>query len=252
MLLKKVTVDGETYPRLYRLDDGHLLKYSPLTCDCLYHLTKRSFPYALFPESFEALTDKEKQKYSYCNSKVIIPYLKDYKTFYDCNFVSKKSNAEILLLFKHVLLNLKEMNDANIIHGDVHAKNLMINHDFDVKFIDFSDCIVDDFISSDNTYYRDSMSLSQKKDKNIIDDKLAVLKILIQYLMVGNFKAKLGNINPSCITLLNLPKQIENQLYMIINQKVYPLRNDYFINILDDLLMMNDDTTNNDLKFKRL
>ena len=63
----------------------------------------------------------------------------------------------------------------------------MINKEDDLEFIDFDSCIIDDYVSDENTTIRKEKSKKEIFDQAIREDKEALLFLYITYLAKGNF-----------------------------------------------------------------
>ena len=55
------------------------------------------------------------------------------------------------------------MHEKNIYHGDLYSKNIMINNDLDISFIDFDSAIIDNIVSEENVYCNDYLSHEEKR-----------------------------------------------------------------------------------------
>ena len=64
-----------------------------------------------------------------------IPYYPQYQTLYKY-IVNEPDKRKIILIYKKIIMLLKELYDNKVIYTDIHAKNFMVKND-DVKLIDF-------------------------------------------------------------------------------------------------------------------
>lgn len=222
--MKNLKIDEYIYGRIYIKDKNTLVKYSILPCDIWYNLQKKNLDFINAPTSVYSLSKEEKDKYRMCKSKIEIPWLRGYHTLYDCKFLNNLTTKELLELLKTNLLLLKKLHENGIVHCDIHAKNIMINKNLDINFIDFDNSIIDDYISPSNIFHNNEMSLSQNKEKSITYDKEDIITPYLSYI------SKL------------LPKPIYAELcnYFISKSTLSTLPIDYyFLDILDDLIACN-------------
>ena len=184
--MEKFVSDGEVYNNLFKLDDI-ILKYSYQSVDAWKALSNKNLSFLNIPIFCSLLSSDERIKFNNCSSKVYLPYLNGYSTLYGNSNFSFISDEKVLLLFKNILLLVKNMHDNCVFHGDMFSRNIMINDDLDVCFIDLDACIVDNIISFENTYSEDLISLDKKKNLTMIDDKMGVFNLLLYYFINGNF-----------------------------------------------------------------
>lgn len=224
---------NHTYKNIFKYSDDILIKYSSLDYNLWNELNKKHLSYINNPIKVEEVTKEEKKLYR-CNSKVYLPFLKDYKTFYYETFTKNLSTKEILMLMKKNLLILKTMHSNNVIHTDIHSDNLMINKDLNIKFIDFDYAIInnepipleDEFLSK-----REYM-IKRAVKRNL--DKVDILDMYMYYLVNGDFRKDITSFTN--IESLKLQKYIKEEINTYISLKRKPNRNYYFIDIINELI----------------
>lgn len=240
--MRNLIVDNTIYPNLFS-DDKTLIKYSSLPYDIWIRIKGKNLPFLNTPEKVVNLNYySEKTK---TRSKVTLPYLNDYSTFYSEKYTKKMDTLEILKLFKKHINLVQKMHNSNIIHNDLWANNIMINSELDIKFIDFESIIIDDFISEEArcfNKYRNNLGINIK-EYGIFDDKKNILNMYLNYLKNGDFKI---NSNRGVdIESLSLPLEIKKEIEEYIIYNKVPKTNYYFLDIIDELI-------NNDYKSKIL
>lgn len=120
-------------------------------------------------------------------SVITLPFLSGYKTLRDTTFSSTYTTKDILKLCRTNLEILRKIHEKGVCHGDITSSNIMINKEDDLEFIDFDSCIIDDYISDENTTIRKEKSKKEIFDQAIREDKEALLFLYITYLAKGNF-----------------------------------------------------------------
>ena len=132
---------------------------------------------------------------------------------------------------------IKQMHLKNVVHSDLNPDNIMINNNLDLQIIDLDSAIVDDFISIDNIYANDNISLKEKINNSISDDKLDIFRLLIYYLINNNFKVddirSLSNSN-----FLILPKELKVEIDAYLDLRKKFQNGYYFEDIIDELANM--------------
>ena len=231
--MEKLVVYNREYNNIFKNDDT-IIKYSNLPCDYWVYLERKKLDYINTPIDIIELTSEEQTKYKGYKSKVVLPYLKGYDSFEHESFTKNYKTIDILRLLKYNLELLKNMHSHSIVHGDLYPSNIMINKDLNFKFIDFDASIIDGFISTENTYFDTPISDRNKKSLTIIQDKVDILDLYMHYLTNATFD-KIPSI-PTDISSLKLPKDIENKINGYLSLELKPKSNDYFIDIVDDLI----------------
>ena len=135
---------------------------------------------------------------------------------------------------RDILLKIRSMHRKQVFHTDLFGDNIMINRDFDIKFIDLDQMIVDKFISEENVFFEDDITFNEKKSLSRIQDKVDILNLYMYYLINGNFKKSIS-IN-SNVNTLDIPNNIKKEINAYIIGDIEPTSNYYFIDIIDELL----------------
>lgn len=169
--------------KIYWKDDNNLIKLVENSSEYWTRLMNKNVDFIVKPTEVYELSRLKKIQYSK-DCAVVIPYLSNYSTLSKNYCFSYK---EGLMIIRDVLSKVKELHNNNIVHGDAHAGNIMIDANKDIKLIDFEFGIVDELISKENLYdyyYAD-------KDEIIRDlkqcDIISVMIILIRFMLYGNF-----------------------------------------------------------------
>ena len=126
------------------------------------------------------------------------------------------------------------MHRIQVFHTDLFGDNIMINRDFDIKFIDLDQMIIDKYISEENVFFEDDITFNEKKSLSRIQDKVDILNLYMYYLINGNFKKSIS-IN-SNVNTLDIPNNIKKEINAYIIGDIEPTSNYYFIDIIDELL----------------
>lgn len=121
-------------PRLYVLDKNTLQKYSPVSIEAWKELQDKKINYVNTPTKVLPLTKEEKINQDFAESKIILPFLKDYKILEEENYTNNLSTKEILMLMKKMINLIKILHKKGIYHSDLHVENIMINKDLDINF----------------------------------------------------------------------------------------------------------------------
>lgn len=174
--------------RITKINDNYILKYSPKSVEDWALLCKKDMPYANLPVKVEKLTKDEKEKYPYQQSKIILPFYKNHKNFVEEEFTSSLTTQDILNLFNKNLSFLKDMHSKDVCFVDLHPRNLMLDSDFDIKFVDFDSSIVDGRYIDEIPNLHDCGNVQEMEKYFKMKDKLALFTIYLNYLCVGSFK----------------------------------------------------------------
>lgn len=232
--MKNLCVNGEVFPRIFIKDKNTLVKYSKVRKCAWEKLQTKDINFINTPIKIEYLTKEEKQKYPNYKSKINLPILKGYDTLLTSQYTKNMDTENILLLYKKNVELLKIVHSNNIVHGDLFCRNIMINKELDINFIDFDQSIIDNYISEENVYFDYDTSLSEKKRYTIVDDKVDLFSLYLSYLVVGAFDKYINrsiSLSPLCINY-KLVKEIRSYL----DGDKEPSKDYYFTDIVDDLL----------------
>ena len=124
------------------------------------------------------------------------------------------------------------MHQKGVIHSDLFEKNIMLNSEFDIKFIDLDASIIDDYISVENVYFYDKNTDVIKE--GIQDDKLDTLNMYLSYLEKGSFKNECHDIIN--FNSLSLPLEIKKELLSYSIKDRIIEKDYYFEDIIEELL----------------
>lgn len=187
--MKNLNINGILYSNIYRYNDELLLKYSIKSLESWERLMKKNMHYANLPVGVFELTDDEKKMFPNSKTKVLLPFYGEYQTFYDEEFTKDLKTTEILKLYlKHTEI-LKDMHSKGVYFYDLHTNNIMLDKNFDIKFIDYDLCLVDDIVDEDlKSLFNHKSSIIDIKNKIRENDKRLLLKIYLNYLYMGSFK----------------------------------------------------------------
>lgn len=233
--MKNLQVHRETYARIFQKDSENLMKYSMVTKEAWENLIAKNIKFINIPTKILGLTKEEKKEYKYSKSKIILPFLKEYESLSYATNINNFNTEELLLFTKKLITLTKKLHQKKVSHGDIHSENIMINKNSDIVFIDLEAMITGNYISQENVYYEDSnLSIKQKKENSIKDDKIALLSLLLYYLNYGTYQGQMNDLIE--LRKLALPRQIESELfsYQLCLQK--PSKNYYFEDIIGELL----------------
>lgn len=233
--MKNLQVHGEIYTRIFQKDSENLIKYSMVTKEAWENLIAKNINFINTPTKILELTKEEQKDHKRSKSKIILPFLKEYDPLSYATNINSLNTEELLLLTKKLINLVKKLHQNDISHGDIHSKNIMINKNLNIMFIDLEAVVTENYISPENTYYRYSdLSLKQKKENSIKDDKLALLSLLLYYLNYGTYKGQMNDYVE--LRKLSLPKQIEREIssYQLLFQ--IPSKSYYFEDIIEELL----------------
>lgn len=229
--MENIIYDNYEYKNIFKVSNNMLLKYSVQYEQSWQYLQKKNFNFINNPIKIINLENDSNNQY---NSKIYLPYLNDYKTIYDNIYTKKLNTEEILKLLKRMLLCIKKMHNNKIIHGDITSKNIMINKNLEIVFIDFCQSIINDVVSLENVYLNDN--LDDCKKLTIIDDKLDLFETFIYYLLEDKFPD--GIIYDYNLKKSLFPQRIYEEIKAYHYGETVPGEDYYFIDIIDDLIDM--------------
>lgn len=234
--MEKLVYEGETYSTLFRTDENTLMKYSHLDMEAAKLLMTINLDYLNNPLKAEYLNKKEKEHYNKrfdYKIKMFLPFLKEFIPLFSENITNTMYTESILKLIRRILLLSKDMHSNDIFHSDMNPKNIMINRNLDIVFIDLDLAIIGKYVSICNPCYNDKCSLDEKKRISRMEDKKDILRLLLHYLVNANFrKNDLDYIN---LSKIYLPDEIRKEFEEL--QKSICINDDYyFIDIIDELL----------------
>ena len=234
--MKNLVIDDFIYYRIFIHPSEKLIKYSSVEIEAWKLLQSKNLSFINTPTTVFTLDKEEKEIYPYCNSKIYLPILTDFDTLVDSQNTKSLDTKSILFLYKKCILLLKEMHNSGIIHSDINATNIMINKEFNIKFIDFDASIIDNFISRENIYVDDGLSTKSIINNSIVDDKVELLFTFLLCLENGHFIFSEDRFID--FSILKLNNSMVNELKSYLLGKVKPVNNYYFEDIIDDLLKM--------------
>ncbi|MGM9878569.1 MAG: hypothetical protein ACI31R_00860 [Bacilli bacterium] len=233
--MKNLQIHGETYIRVYQKDSDNLIKYSSVTKEGWENLISKNIKYINTPTKILELTKEEQEEHKYSQSKIVLPFLKEYETLNYATNIENLNTKNLLLLTKKLITLTKKLHQKDVAHGDIHSRNVMINKDLDIMFIDLEAMTTGNYISQENTYYEDQdLSINQKKENTIKEDKLALLSLMLYYLYNGTYKGQMNDYIE--LRNLSLPKQIEKELSSYQLMFKSPNKSYYFEDIIEELL----------------
>ena len=122
--------------KLFLYDENTLLKYSKIDKEVWKYLRDKGLSFINAPIKEEKLTEEEQRTYQNCNSKIYLPYLKDYEILSEETFLKDFNTKDILILEERIIYMIKELHKNDIYHSDINLKNIMINKDLNIKIID--------------------------------------------------------------------------------------------------------------------
>lgn len=238
--MKNLIYNGDEYNRIFVGDNQVLIKYSMIPMNIWIMLKNKKIDFINTPLEMFNLEKKEKQSFPLYESKIILPYLIEYKTLYNENYTNLLNTEQMLKQLKEILLKIKYMHTKNIFHTDLFADNIMINKNFDIIFIDLDQMIIDEFISEENVFYLDDISFEEKKKMSRTQDKVDILNLYMYYLINGDFRKNISF--DTDVTKTNMPINIKKEIDAYILGKIEPLDNYYFIDIIDELIKIGYET----------
>lgn len=232
--MQNMNANGKSYYNVF-YDSNYIFKYSPIEINAWRKLCDKHLSFLNYPLNYVGLDDNEKNLYSYCNSKIYLPFLSGYETLYSSQTLDHYDNKEVLLLLKKMLLLLKKMHDNHVYHGDIYSENVMINKKLDISFIDLDLAIIDDYISYFNIYVDDDVDIDTKKVYTMNDDKKGIFYLFMYYFAYGNFKQSAESYVD--IKKLGLSSSLTNEINSYQNGRISS-RDYYFLDIVDELINM--------------
>ena len=196
--MEKLKYHGNEY-RILKPNEDTLLKLSTLPPEAWQKFIEKGLNNANTPIAYRQATPDDfrifggyKNPLIQYNSVITLPYLSKYKTLLDTTFPSTYTTKDILTICKTNLEILKQIHQKGICHGDIIASNIMIDENNNIEFIDFDSCIIDDYISDENTTVKTRKSTKEIFHQATIEDKEAVLFLYLEYLATGNFTPTLS------------------------------------------------------------
>lgn len=235
--MKNVVVGTKKYYNLYQKDQDSLLKISILPVEIWESFCNKKLKFVNSPIEYHKITTQEKRLYNINqNAKkrsiVTLPYLHDYQTLCDTVFENTFTTKDILQLLKKNMNILKHIHQKNVTHGDIHEGNIMINKNHNIEFIDWDSGTFDEYISEENTFFDDELSVKEKIQKTIHQDKIDLLLLYFSYLNFGSFTHYFDG------SYLNLSTQHNHALNTFLKEKTTPT-DYYYLDFIDDLINEN-------------
>ena len=80
------------------------------------------------------------------------------------------------------------MHSKGVCFVDLHPRNLMLDSNFDIKFVYYDNSIVDGRYIDDIPNLHDCSNVKEMEDYFKMKDKLALFTIYLNYLCIGSFK----------------------------------------------------------------
>lgn len=231
-IMKKFIYNKEVYERLFKKGNV-IIKYSIQSLNAWNILMCKNLPFLNIPKSCQHLSEEEQLEHSTCECKIELPFLNDYFTLYHMDFMHIFDSEQVLNLLRRMLISLKEMHEANVYHGDLFSKNIMINKQLDYSFIDLDAAIIENIIGQENTYFEDEISLDEKKLYTQNDDKFGLFFLFLYYFIHGNFTV--GVDYEVDLDKLHMPKFIIDEINYCKKRKIID-SDYYFEDIVDELL----------------
>lgn len=191
--MKKLRYHGNEY-RILQPNEETLLKLSTLPPEVWQNFIEKDLPNAntpiacrkTEPSDFDIFGGYKSPLMQY-RSVITLPFLSGYQSLLDNTFPVASTTKDILKIFRNNLEILRQIHEKGVCHGDITSSNIMINKENNLEFIDFDSCIIDDYISDENTTIRKEKSKKEIFDQAIREDKEALLFLYITYLAKGNF-----------------------------------------------------------------
>lgn len=247
--MKNLIADGIYYNNIFKTGVKSLKKYSAVTKEAWDTLNDKNIAFINAPKVAYELTDKEKKKFRFSNSKIILPYLNKYDTLASAKVTKDMTTEEILKLYKKNVKLLKLLHDNNVFHGDIHNENIMINKNEELCFIDLDASIIDEYVSRENIYYTDgSLDISEKKEKTRNDDKVGLFAMYVAYLVEGEFM-RFSDMHID-IRKTGIDYETQREINAYINELSVPSNDYYFEDIVDNLISKGYESPN--CKVKRM
>ena len=233
--MKNLVVNGIYYHNIFQKGLNSLEKYSAVTKEAWDALNNKNLDFINVPRVAYELTENEKEKFQFSNSRIILPYLSNYDTLTEARSTKYMNTEEVLKLYKENARLLKTLHNNNIFHGDIHNENIMINRKRDLCFIDFDGSIIDKYVSKENAYfYEDMMTFSEKIEKTRNDDKVELFAMYIAYLVDVEFM-RFSDLHTD-IRKIHLDYETQKEIKAYFNGETIPNKDYYFEDIVDDLI----------------
>ncbi len=231
--MKNLVVHQETYQRIKIKDSKTLIKYSPVSKKGWDILKAKNIKFLNIPTKVEPLSQEEKRIYKYQQTKIELPYLKDYETLGHSKELENLTTKELLIFTKELTKRIKQMHKQNIYHTDIHSENIMTKNK-DIQIIDLDAVLVEDYISNENIYEEEDMSFKEKQLFSQTEDKLSIIRLLLYYLQKGTFKDQMHDYID--LDTLNLPKNIKKEISAHQLSQIIPNKDYYYEDIIEELL----------------
>ena len=232
--MENLKYNDDVYDRIFIKDKDFLIKYSMIPKEVWECLLSKNIDFLNNPIKIAHLKEQELKHFPNYKSKILLPFLNGYETLTNEEFTKNLNTEDILKQLREILLKIKNMHKKQVFHTDLFGDNIMINTDFDIKFIDLDQMIVDKYISEENVFYEDDITFNEKKSLSRIQDKVDILNIYMYYLINGNFKKSISI--DSNVNVLGMPDNIEKEINAYIVGEAEPSSNYYFIDMIDELL----------------
>ena len=232
--MENLIYNGDKYDRIFLKDKSILIKYSMIPSNIWKIVQNKNLDFLNIPTDIFELKKEDLKQFPNYKSKIYLPNLYEYETLFNEKFTENLNTEEILKQLRDVLLKIKRMHELEVIHTDLFSDNIMIDKNFDIKFIDLDQMIVDNFISEENIFFEDDISFEEKKKLSIIQDKVDILNLYMYYLIRGNFKKSISL--DSDVSKIYMPKNISDEINAYINGFIEPSTNYYFIDMIDELI----------------
>ncbi len=233
--MENLKTSERTYYNVFVYSDDLLKKYSAIEANIWNKLKEKNLPFVNAPSKASKLNEENQKKLPGYKSVIYLPFLKNYETLENGKTTDKLDTKSLLEIFKDSMEKLKELHRSGICHCDIHGRNIMINENLDIKFIDFESMIIDFYVPKEPLFLLNSNLNSEeiiKKAKN--KDKIDMLKIFIWYLQNGTFNNQLfGEI--SSIENLEFDKSIKKELENVLFTLQGVKDDYYFLDIIDYL-----------------
>ena len=242
--MKKLVIGDDSYERIFLLRKNYLLKYSPVDVKAWELLMKKNLSFVNCPIKVDELDkdDSNRCNVTNCKSKIILPFLTDYKALSFETFTPSISDEEFLKLWKRNVILLRELHDNDIVHGDIYGKNIMINDKLDIQFIDLDAMIIGDMISIEHGLAEEKEDYTWDEFKQVgrYEDKVSLMGMYLYYLCLGKFSSNIVALDNifRYIHLLGFSEEMELELisYMIEDKEIDD--NYYFEDMIDELIRM--------------
>lgn len=193
-----------------------LIKYSSKPISFWEDLQKKELPAANLPIKYDFPNDFERKDHPNCQTKLYLPYLKNFQTLKEETVTKNFKTKDLLLLAKQNLELLKKLHNQGVTHGDLVSTNLMINDKKELYFIDFDEATIS------------GKDFSKRKK----EDKLRLLLLYLNYLRFGRFTDNHW-LHPNSFIL---PENIKKQLIPYYFEGKNPKKEDYFEELMDEMI----------------